>query len=99
MCRRLIGCVFVCAALSVGLRGPGGDGEAEEGAHRGSEGDQKAAGEENVQDPPRSADCTSCGLYVLPVDFLLLSLLFRSSWWSLRGFTISWRRSSVKSTR
>uniref|UniRef100_A0A3B4ZW59 Syntaxin-binding protein 4-like n=1 Tax=Stegastes partitus TaxID=144197 RepID=A0A3B4ZW59_9TELE len=30
--------------VPVGLGGPGGDGEAEEGAHRGSEGDQEAAG-------------------------------------------------------
>lgn len=36
--------VCVLAAVSVGRRGPGGDGEAEEGAHRGAEGDQEAAG-------------------------------------------------------
>lgn len=60
--------MFVCAALSVGLRGPGGDGEAEEGAHRGSEGDQKAAGEENVQDP---SVALLTGLPVACVYFLL----------------------------
>lgn len=37
-------CLCVCAAVTVGLRGPGGDGAAQEGAHRGSEGDQEAAG-------------------------------------------------------
>lgn len=37
-------CLCVCAAVTVGLGGPGGDGAAEEGAHRGSEGDQEAAG-------------------------------------------------------
>lgn len=36
--------VCVLTAVSVRHRGPGGDGEAEEGAHRGAEGDQEAAG-------------------------------------------------------
>lgn len=34
----------MCAAVTVGLGRSGGDGEAEERAHRGSEGDQEAAG-------------------------------------------------------
>lgn len=44
-CRNEDICVDLCAAVTVGLRRPGGDGAAEEGAHRGSEGDQEAAGE------------------------------------------------------
>lgn len=40
------------SAVTVGLGGPGGDGAAEEGAHRGSEGDQEAAGETSPQSSP-----------------------------------------------
>lgn len=46
-----IPCLCASLAVPVGRRGPGGDGEVEEGAHRGPEGDQEAAGERDRHQP------------------------------------------------
>lgn len=55
-----------CTDLSVGLGGAGGDGAAEEGAHRGPEGDEAAAGKIMLPRTLPSAPCvlapTSCPL-------------------------------------
>lgn len=55
--------------LAVGLGGAGGDGAAEEGAHRGPEGDEEAAGKIMLPRAPPSAPCvlapTSCPLLLL----------------------------------
>lgn len=52
--------------LSVGLGGAGGDGAAEEGAHRGPEGDEEAAGKimlpRALPSAPRVLAPTSCPL-------------------------------------
>lgn len=71
--------VCVLTAVSVRRRGPGGDGEAEEGAHRGAEGDQEAAGKRGNTVLTRNFLFTCllqlnhfCSLYKLELHFPLI---------------------------
>lgn len=65
-------CLCASLAVPVGRRGPGGDGEVEEGAHRGPEGDQEAAGERDRHQPlPVPSLPSICKIFLVLFNFCL----------------------------